>query len=366
MPRHEQEQPALYGMVHPGLEEVAGEEIVRELGGEIKKSGLGIVVFRLPTIAPSILRLRTTEDVYLLAWGTDELSYRAQDLERIRRWTEREPDWSRLLQIHHAVRPKPKGKPTYHLVAQMTGVHGYRRVDALKAMAQGLAGKFPASWRPADENAAVEVWLTINDATAICGLRLSDRTMRHRTYKHEHLRASLRPTMAAAMVRLADIKPNQVVLDPMCGAGTILAEVHAATRSLRLHDGAGWNVTAFGGDIDPSHVRAAESNIRKLGPTQLTPWDARKLPLEDTSVDRIICNPPFGKQLSTPEAIRPLYDAVVKDMNRVLRPGGKAVLLVSDHDALRQAVTPWGWRQLRRVDVRVLGQRAVILVYRRD
>ena len=33
-------------MVHPGLEEVAGEEITRELGGEVKKAGLGIVVFR--------------------------------------------------------------------------------------------------------------------------------------------------------------------------------------------------------------------------------------------------------------------------------------------------------------------------------
>lgn len=353
-------------MVHPGLEEVAGEEIAQELGGDIKKSGLGIVVFRLPDIDRSILELRTTEDVFLLAWGTDQLSYRAEDLERLRRWTQREPDWGRLLQIHHAIRPKPKGKPTYHLVAQMIGVHGYRRIDALKAMAQGLAGKFPASWKPADENAAIEFWLTINGASAVCGLRLSDRTMRHRTYKHEHLPASLRPTMAAAMVRLADLKPKQVIVDPMCGAGTILAEVHAATRSRRLHDGSGWNLTVLGGDLDAHHVRAAESNVRKIGPTRLSPWDARCLPLDDQSVDRVISNPPFGKQLSSPGEIGPLYQAVAVEMNRVLRSGGKAVLLVADVDALRQAVQGLPWRRTRQVNVRVLGQRAAILVYRKD
>src|SRR5207249_918130 len=82
---------------------------------------------------------------------------------------------------------------TFRLVAQMTGTHGYRRIDAREALAEGLAGKLPASWRHAEENAAVEIWLTIEGATAVCGLRLSDRTMRHRTYKMEHLPASLRP-----------------------------------------------------------------------------------------------------------------------------------------------------------------------------
>ena len=46
----------------------------------------------------------------------------------------------------------------------------------------------------------VPMWLTIDGQRAICGLRLSDATMRHRTYKMEHLPASLRPTIAAAMV----------------------------------------------------------------------------------------------------------------------------------------------------------------------
>src|SRR5262245_20014461 len=275
------ELPACYAMVIPGLEKIAAAEIEDVLDGEIKRTGPGTVVFRLPEIDERILELRTTEDVYLLAWGTDKLTYRAEDLEKIRRWTDHDANWPRLLQIHHAIRPKLKGKPTYHFVTQMQGHHGYRRADAAKAFGRGLAGKLPASWRYADENAAVEIWLTIHGATAICGLRLSDRTMRHRTYKLEHLPASLRPTVAAAMVRLADVRPGQVVLDPMCGAGTILAEALAAS---------GGKITAWGGDIEAKALRAAGTNLRRLGRALLAPWDARRLPLADHSVDRIVSN----------------------------------------------------------------------------
>lgn len=363
--RQAAEPPACYALVHPGLEEIASNEITQELGGVVKRSGAGAVVFRVPHVDRSLLRLRTTEDVFLLAWGTDELSYRAQDLDSIRRWTER-ADWETLLKYHHEIRPKPKGKPTVHDVVQMTGEHGYRRIDAAKAMARGLAGKYPASWRHVDEDASVEFWLTIHGAMAVCGLRLSDRTMRHRTYKIEHLPASLRPTIAAAMARLADLKPGQVVLDPFCGAGTLLAEAQYHGKGRRGPDGSPWKTHLVGGDLDRSNVRAAAANLRSLGDADLREWDARSLPLEDASVDRVLSNPPFGKQLGTPEEIGPLYRQAVREMDRVLRPGGKATLLVADVPALREAAEKIGWRSQRRVNVRVLGQRATILVYRKE
>jgi 23S rRNA G2445 N2-methylase RlmL len=350
---------ACYALVHPGLEEVAAEEIERDLGGTIKRQGKGIVVFRLDEIDARVLSLRTTEDVFLLAWGTDQLTYRAEDLDRIQRWTDREPDWPGLLRIHHAIRPRPKGKPTYRLVAQMEGKHGYLRRDAGKALARGLAGHLPESWRPAEENAAVEVWLSIDGATAVCGLRLSDRTMRHRAYKLEHLPASLRPTVAAAMVRLAGARPGQVVLDPMCGAGTILAEqLTVGGQSQR-------GVEVVGGDIEFAAVRAATINLRRLGEVKLCRWDARRLPLADGQIDHIVSNPPFGKQLSSPAQIGPLYRDMVREYDRVLKPGGQAVLLVSDAEALREAAQDVGWKNRRRLRVRVLGQSAQISAWRK-
>ncbi len=188
-----------------------------------------------------------------------------------------------------------------------------------KALARGMAGKLPASWRPAEENAAVEVWLTIHGAMAVCGLRLSDRTMRHRLYKVEHLPASLRPTVAAAMVRLADLKPGQTVLDPMCGAGTLLAEAILYAKARRTHDGEPWTVHVLGGDIEAAHARAAAANLSRFGDLRPLPWDARQLPVDDGAVDRILCNPPFGKQLASPEEIAPLYRQAIREMDRVLR-----------------------------------------------
>lgn len=351
--------PPCYAMVHRGLETVAAEEIEGELGGEVKRTGPGFVVFRVPQVDASILRLRTTEDVFLYGWGTDSLTYRAADLESIRHWTAREVDWQLLLQIHHAIRRKPKGRPTYHLVTQMTGEHAYRRKDALEALARGLTGKLPQSWRRVDEDAALEFWLTIHGATAVCGLRLSDRTMRHRTYKIEHLRASLRPTLAAALVRLAEICPGQTVLDPTCGAGTILAETLAILGAARQPS------TVCGGDVDRVAVRIAAANLRRLGPALLCRWDATRLPLTDVSADRIVSNPPFGKQLGRPEEIGPLYRRLVLEYDRVLKPNGKAVLLVSDFPPLRDAAQTVGWKPQRRLSVRILGQPAVASVWRK-
>ena len=62
-----------------------------------------------------------------------------------------------------------------------------------------------------------------------------------------------------------------------------------------------------------------------------------------------MCNPPFGKQLATPEAIVPLYRQSVRELDRVLRPGGKCVLIVSDAKALRAAVERVGWKEERHV-----------------
>jgi tRNA (guanine6-N2)-methyltransferase len=382
-PHSEPELPPCYAMVLPGLEEVASEEITQDLGGDVRKTSRGVVVFRVNEIDREVLRLRTTEDVFLYAWGTDQLTYRAADLEKIERWTAREPNWDRLLKIHHAVTPRPKGKPSYRLVTQMSGKHGYLRKHAAAALAKGLAGKLPASWRYADENASVEIWLTIQGKTAVCGLRLSDRTMRHRTWKVEHLPASLRPTLAAALVRLAGTAPGSVFLDPMCGAGTILAEQADVLRSFQRQ-----GMVLLGGDQERNALRAAASNLRKLGPNRcrlwseeedpagpagesrgapalLALWNATRLPLGTGSVDRIVSNPPFGKQIGEPEDIGPLYKAMTREYNRVLRPGGRAVLLVSDPVVLREGLRHTGWKPQRQVPVQILGQRAVITVWRK-
>jgi 23S rRNA G2445 N2-methylase RlmL len=183
--------------------------------------------------------------------------------------------------------------------------------------------------------------------------------MRHRTYKVEHLPASLRPTMAAAMVRLAGARHGEVVLDPMCGTGTILAEQREAARAGRRG-----RIEVLGGDLDRAALRAAVANLRRLGPAHLARWDAARLPLASAAVDCVISNPPFGKQLSRPEEIGPLYRRMVPEYDRVLKAGGRAVLLVSDLAALKEPARAAGWVREQQLRVRILGQPAALTVWR--
>ena len=355
-----QPPPPLYAMTHGGLEPVAADEITRDLGGEVKKTARGLVVFRLDDLTPAVLSARTTEDLFLLAWGSDSLTYKADDLATIRSWTAKKPDWDRLFKLHHRLRPKTKGRPTFNLICQMQGEHGYRRHDARQAFIEGMSGVIKPGWQFSNENAWLEVWLTIKSKTAVCGVRLSDRTMRHRTYKAEHIAASLRPTVAGAMVRLAGIGPGMTVLDPMCGAGTILAETLHVANQRR-----GEPVTVLGGDNDPNAVFVAKQNLDKLGQVSVARWDSTELPLEAASVDRIVCNPPFGKQLEKPENIPPLYEAAAAEWDRVLRPGGRAVLLAMEQDALAAPLRYFRWSPTRLLKVRLLGQPTVLSVWQK-
>jgi tRNA G10 N-methylase Trm11 len=162
------------------------------------------------------------------------------------------------------------------------------------------------------------------------------------------------------MVRLAEIVPRHIVLDPMCGAGTLLAERLAAAQR-----GRGVCAAVWGGDLDFSAVRATAVNLRRLGAALLVRWDAARLPLASAVVDRIVSNPPFGKQLSNPRAVVPLYHSMLREYDRVLRPGGLAVLIVSAAAALLSAARAVGWKVRRQLSVRVLGQPAVITVWQK-
>ena len=76
-------------------------------------------------------------------------------------------------------------------------------------------------------------------------------------------------------------------------------------------------------------------------------------------------NPPFGKQMATPEEIGPLYRFAAYECDRVLKPGGRAVFVVADDAALTDAVRRSKWTPERRLRVEILGQLATVSVWRK-
>jgi tRNA (guanine6-N2)-methyltransferase len=243
------------------------------------------------------------------------------------------------------------------VLARQVGRTAYRRAEAQRAVELGIAARGDYHWRPAEEG-ALEFWLTLLPGEALLALRLSDASTRHRDYKVAHLPASLRPSAAAALVWLTRPAPEDVFLDPMCGAGTLLIE--------RAH--AGRYAMLLGGDLRPEALAAARTNIGpRYQPIELRQWDARHLPLDAASVTAAAVNLPFGKQIGASPENRTLYPAALRELARVLRPHARLVALTGDTQAFDEALrhTP---RLARReqYSVQVLGQPARVYVLERS
>ena len=223
-------------------------------------------------------------------------------------------------------------------------------------MEQGIAARGDHRWRLAEEG-GLEFWLTLLRGEGFLALRLSDEGMRHRDYRREHLPASLRPSAAAAMVWLTRPSAEDVFLDPMCGAGTILIERACAGRYALL----------LGGDVRQEAVAATLSNVGpRYKPIEVRRWDARQLPLDGGSVSAAAVNLPFGRQLGTPEENLTLYPAFLREAARVLRPKARLVALTGDARAFEQGLRGCAGlarRETRRVQI--LGQRAQVYVIER-
>jgi 23S rRNA G2445 N2-methylase RlmL len=238
------------------------------------------------------------------------------------------------------------------------GKHRYMRRDVGRAVADAVRDGWPGRWQLVEDDADIEIWATLIEDELTCAVRLSDAEMRQRG-KIKHLPASLRPALAAAMVQLTYPAASDVFLDPMAGAGTLLVERAAAGPFAEIH----------GGDINGDALAAMQTNLRGTrGQISLTRWDARKLPLEDGEVDKVAVNLPFGKQIADESLIPGLYREVLAEIARVMRPGGRLVVLAASTGTLETA--RYGaarvLRPLERHRVIVLGHPATIHEYVRE
>ncbi len=342
-----------YAQTMPGIEQIAWLEVRKRFPHAALQEYLfakdknGILVFSYGGSPDDVLALRTVEDVFLLALSAEIAARTWSGLQEVTQAIEREALVEQAVRVFRKQR-KLSPRLTYRIVTRLEGQHQYRRKDVEQAAQKGLERRFGDAWKLVEEEADLEVWVNLLGTRLLCGLRLSDRTMRHREYQSVHLPASLRPSVAAAMVLLTEPDENDTFLDPMCGSGTLLAE--------RILGGAYRQV--LGGDIDGRAVGAARQNLKGLGAHwQVSRWDARKLPLASASVDAVATNPPFGKQIGSPQELGQLYPTFVAEVARVLKPGGRAVVLTSQYGLLKEAVRRQPSLQIvRGYSIAVLGE----------
>ncbi len=311
----------------PGIDDLAATELTR-LGATVRGTLTGfdrrdsIVLFG--AAEPDVgVRAGLIEDVFVVMLDVptparSAAKALAAQLDR--------PTLERALAVHNAIRPKV-GRKTYGVVARVAGRQAFHRED-LEAVFGRAIGKLLPRWTLATERAALEVWVQVIGERTLVGARISVDEMAQRKYKTAHLPASLKPTAARALVAMSEPLADDVVLDPMCGAGTILRERADAGRAALM----------LGGDLDADAVEAARTNARRSA--RVLRWDATRLPLPDRSIDVVISNPPYGRRHGEIRGLDRLYARSTREMARVLRPDGRCVLLTGEPDLLFRALSP--------------------------
>ncbi|NNG39486.1 methyltransferase domain-containing protein [Flexivirga sp. ID2601S] len=165
-----------------------------------------------------------------------------------------------------------------------------------------------------------------------------------RVARLERLPATTPGPVAAGLLRLAKLRPGDLLLDPCGGVGTV-AIVDAVQRG----------GPAISADSDAESVATARRNVAALGlddAVEVLEADAAHLPLDDDCVDRVVSDLPFGKRIGSNELNRTLYPAILRDLERVLTADGRCVLLTDDKRVFADAVA-------RARGLKVVGERVI-------
>ncbi|XP_043846313.1 THUMP domain-containing protein 2 [Dromiciops gliroides] len=209
-----------------------------------------------------------------------------------------------------------QGKFTFRVSCRCSGTIAKTFTTEEVGRVIGIALIKQFGWKTDLRNPSLEIFIHLNDIYSVVGIPIFRLPLASRAYIKA---AGLRSTIAWTMASLAEINAGAVVLDPMCGLGTILLE--AAKE---------WpNAYYFGADISDSQLLGACDNLKSAGlmdRIELLKVSVTELPLLSESVDVIISDVPFGKKFKLRKDIK----SILHEMERVLCVGGTIVLLLSE------------------------------------
>jgi len=191
----------------------------------------------------------------------------------------------------------------------------------------------------------------------VISIDLGGGSLSQRGWRREIGEAPLREHLAAVLLMLARFDPRtDVLVDPMCGSGTIPIEAVLAARATPREapvlaalgldrDAAPLFADAdplvIGCDLELDVLAAARDNARAAGVAnqitlqradvaRLTPQMIADIARErGRAVEQglILCNPPYGERLS-PDDLEEVYNALAEGCTHFMRQGWRAGFLV--------------------------------------
>jgi len=312
-----------YATTVGGLEQVVAADLGHSLG-EIQSLQIerdrrhGRLFFRYERSPRKLLELRSVDNLFALLARIRNVTVGRPGLQQIANAISR-VDLKPAMTLHDRLHGD-KEKSTCRLICTVGGDHRFSTSDLYRAVRDVLVAN--GTDLEAEQSAYV-LHLQVKGGKALFGFQLAQARLRNRDYRIESVPGGLEATAAYCMTLLAEIKPGDVCLDPMCGGATLLIEAALGFRPRRL----------IGGDISPKALAAARTNDAAAGAkVDLMQWNAGLLPLTSASVDVILSNLPFDKRVSYAEEDGGA--SVLMELARVVRPGGRALLLTSGRETM--------------------------------
>jgi tRNA (guanine6-N2)-methyltransferase len=351
MPRYGMEmEPATFAaFATRGLEDVAAAEIAASSMASHTLETRPKVVLVAASDPRAFLHLRTVDDVAIVS----AQSASAGDLQDLRSLVADGGDLRSSIEIaKRAVRLD--GGFSVTVTAARTAFGPASAIE--DAVARAISARY--GWQHVRlQRAPIDVRVFVDGTWALIGVRLFDEPLARRSYRVVNVRGSLRPTVAAAMVRIAiPDGDRQQVWDPFCGSGTIMCE--AATVGHEV----------WGTDIDPEAVSAARENVSAVrreywGRIETADSTSAKTWHKHRSASAVISNLPWGKQVAITSK-QALYDRVGAGMADLARRGGTGVLLTTEPKAIVQRLTGETGLRVDERRIGLLGQTPAILTIR--
>lgn len=135
-------------------------------------------------------------------------------------------------------------------------------------------------------------------------------------YRRGDVPAASHPTIAAALVRVAGVRADDVVWDPFVGSGGELCERAIAGPYLRL----------IGSDKDERALEIARVNLAAAGArADLIRLDIHSRPALPARPTLVITNPPMGRRVHRSSDLDQLLDHFLERAAEALVPGGRLV-----------------------------------------
>lgn len=303
--------------VTAGLENIARQEIIARFGHtdkfKIVMRKPQRIVFQYSGNPKDLLSLRTAEQLFLVIKHIPNMTHSRSSLTTIRNSLTRF-NFGEALTCCRQIGIRLRKRIPFRVISRMSGFRNFQKRDLQQVIERVLIDR---GWQLTQSNSGLDVWTEVHGQDAYISIRLSKPDMAQRSNKLARMPQSIKPTLAYSMVWLSQPQSNDIFLDPMCGAGTILLERAFAGRYRYL----------IGGDISKDALNATVRNFgRQHQPRQFFHWDTQSLPLQPNSVDKIVCNLPIVERNENTSQLTNLYRKCLVQFETVLKNGGKMVL----------------------------------------